>query len=457
MLLESVRQAIAKHELFSSGTRGLVGFSGGPDSLCLLHALAQLVPELQLGVLAVHVDHGLRSTSAKEAKQAITLGAKFGVEVKVCSLELDRKKAGNLQEQAREARLAALEQEAKKAGCDWIALGHNAQDQAETVLMRVVRGVGLHGLGGMSWRSGQIVRPLLGVSRVEIEQYLDLHSLQPLSDPTNDSDLYFRNRLRRHVLPLLAEENPEIVQALCRLAENCQEEDLALEEIACAAWKKCAIEGSNGIDAGHLRTLPLAIQHRVLALAYEQATGTRRGLQRAHLEAAAQLAANSDGTNCLDLPLVRIERQYSCLQFLPARGRQHEDLSHEPVLQALIPEPGATVELPDGRRLHAEVIGAFEPKSGPVLDPQRVNFPLMVRGTQPGDRISIGPGETKKVAHLLKDDKIPKGSRSQILLVLSGSEVAMVVGLRTAYGFSPEPGKLGLRFLLEEPKKIKNT
>ena len=149
-LSERVGRDVRRRGLVAVGDRGLVALSGGPDSLCLLQLLLELAPSLSLTLRAAHVDHGLRPESASEAEHALTLAAQLGVEAVVLHADLDRDAPGNAQERARRARRELLEAEARKRGCAWIAVGHTASDQAETVLMRLVRGAGLRGLGAMA-------------------------------------------------------------------------------------------------------------------------------------------------------------------------------------------------------------------------------------------------------------------------------------------------------------------
>ena len=444
MLLDHVRDAMRDQWLISPGHRGAVALSGGPDSLCLLHLLWRLGQEIGFEVLALHVDHGLRPESPREAEQAVALARALGVEAEILEADLPLvEDPGNLQQRAREARLALLEGAASQRGCRWIALGHTATDQAETVLMRAVRGAGLQGLAGMSRVRAPFIRPLLGVSRAEVRRYVEQHSLSPLEDPSNATDLYLRNRVRHHVLPLLERENPAVVQALCRLAESCREDHEALESMALEALARA--RRSDGLQVGELQGLRPAILHRVLRQAYAGVTGSTRRLSRGHVEEMARLLCTTDGSASLDLPGIRLLREYDLLcwrESASAAGDtvRAEERWTEPVV---VTGPGV-VALPDGRSLHLRRMGPQAPAEGQLLDPRRAPFPLTIRGPAPGDRVVVGPRMSRKVARLLMDAKIPRGDRWRVPLIFCGDVVVAVVGVRVAHGYAAEPGRDGL-------------
>jgi tRNA(Ile)-lysidine synthase len=441
-LIDRVRRDLERRGLVADGDRGLVALSGGPDSLCLLQLMAELAPALRLTLRAAHVDHGLRRESSTEAARALALAAEVGVEAVVLRADLDRRAPGNLEERARDARRALLEAEARAGGCAWIAVGHTASDQAETVLMRLVRGAGLRGLGAMAWRSGRVIRPLLGVSRSEGRRYIADRGLEPVQDPTNLSDAYLRNRLRRRVLPLLARENPRITRSLCRLAETCREEDAALDRLARQGIEDARV-GAAEVDCARLRQLSIPLLRRALRLIYAEATGSLRGLGEPHVEALAALATDdAAGTRQLDLPGVRFARSYERLGW--RRGTAAAEA--EP-FEVQVDGPG-DVLLPDGRVLRIE---AVPPGPGVTLI-RRTRFPLTVRAPRSGDRIAIGPGRSKKVSRALLDAKIPRLERRRVLVVLTGSEVALVLGLRRAYGFAPSADEEALAIGLQETR-----
>ncbi|MBU6430628.1 MAG: tRNA lysidine(34) synthetase TilS, partial [Cyanobacteria bacterium REEB65] len=262
---EAIRSACALGNLPSAGVL-VVGFSGGPDSLALLHALCTTD---RWNVVAVHVDHRLRAESPQEANWAQQQAECLGADFRSVSL----KSPPPNEEVARIARHRALAEQARAFRSAVIVLGHHADDQLETMLMRLVRGTSAKGLRGMRpLQPGPagipLCRPLLASSRAEIEAYCSRHALQPLHDPTNvDPTFTIRNLVRQRLLPVLREVNPQAAFAADRLATLLYEDDQALEELACGTASKLAMrspDGSDGIALAGLRRLPAAIARRVV-------------------------------------------------------------------------------------------------------------------------------------------------------------------------------------------------
>lgn len=430
-----VERELLSRRLIASGERGLVALSGGPDSLCLLALLAELAPRLGIELAAATIDHGLRPESVVEAERASALAAKLGVAARTISLGVAlRDGRGNLQERARRARLASLEEEAARIGASWIALGHTADDQAETVLMRIARGTGLRGLGAMGWRRGPFIRPLLGTTRLEIERELAARSLLAVEDPTNASDRYLRNRIRRQLLPLLVRENPGVVQALCRLAELARCDDEALDSVARAALESARRDGATaGLDCRALRELAPALLRRVLGLAVSEVRGGALRIAHVHLGALAALCASREGSALLDLPGLRAERRYDRLHLTRRAGREREVAGwiEARSLDAL----DAELVLPDGV---LQLAAARPSTPWPHVQPlarASIHFPLTVRSALPGDRIRVSPVARRRVARVLQDAKIPRIRRGWVPILTMGDEVIAVAGVCVAAGF----------------------
>jgi tRNA(Ile)-lysidine synthase len=429
-----VARELLSRRLIERGSRGLVALSGGADSLCLLALLAELSSRLGVELAAATIDHGLRPESAREAERAAALAASLGVAARTLSLgPALRGGRGNLQERARRARLSSLEEEAARIGASWIALGHTADDQAETVLMRIARGTGLRGLGAMGWRRGPFIRPLLGTTRLEIERELAARSLVAVEDPTNASDRYLRNRVRGQLLPLLTRENPGIVQALGRLAEIARGDDELLASVARAALEGARGDGAAGLDCRALRELAPALLLRVLGLAVREERGDALRIAHGHLAALAALCAGSEGSARIDLPGLRAERRYGRLHLTARSGREPEGA---PRMQPeSIEGADAELVLPCGE---LRLVTARPETPWPHVQPlarQRLHFPLTVRSLLPGDRIRVSPAARRKVARVLQDAKIPRIRRGWVPILAMGDEVLAVAGVCVAAGF----------------------
>jgi tRNA(Ile)-lysidine synthase len=214
-----VRGAIAEHALAPRGTTLLVAVSGGPDSMALLHVLAGLRGKGAFGLFAHGVDHGLRPEAGAELDLAETFARSLDVPFSRSQVTVGG--GSNLQARARDARWAALRQAAGHLGADRIATGHHADDRAETVLMRILRGTGARGLGALPPLDGDRVRPMLRARRADVEAHVARHRIPHANDPSNRDPRFLRTRVRFEVLPVLERLSPQVVEHLCSLSDDC--------------------------------------------------------------------------------------------------------------------------------------------------------------------------------------------------------------------------------------------
>ncbi|HLB59238.1 MAG TPA: tRNA lysidine(34) synthetase TilS, partial [Bdellovibrionota bacterium] len=244
-LLARVKKTIDTHGLIKPGDKIVAAVSGGVDSMTLLDLLCRLRETYSYDVVVAHVNHGLRGKSAERdanfvKEKAKELGLPFYLK-KLDISHLQTMLKGSPQEIAREERLRYLEQLAEKLGAHKIALGHNWDDQAETVLMRLIRGAGPAGLRGMDYRRDKFIRPLLDTPRSEISEYAVTQNIKNVEDESNMNESYLRNKVRRKLLPLMEQEyNPEIKTGLIRLADILREEDAFLDKLCTDLFAKHA-------------------------------------------------------------------------------------------------------------------------------------------------------------------------------------------------------------------------
>jgi len=282
--------------MLAGGETVLVGVSGGADSVALLHLLSSLAPDWQLRLHVLHVDHQLRAESAADAVFVQALGARLGIPVDVATVAVER--CGSLEAGAREARYAALAACAARVGADRIAVGHTADDQAETVLMRLLQGAGVRGLSGIPPVRGAIIRPLIEVRRSALEAELARAGLAWAQDETNRDPKFLRNRIRHELLPLLSDSyNPEVATALVRLASLARETVGALDQAAAAELERLAVWGDGGaiVRLEALRALPRPVAAEVLRQAASR-LGSRRSARRAGAVPGPSRAPTARGT-----------------------------------------------------------------------------------------------------------------------------------------------------------------
>jgi tRNA(Ile)-lysidine synthase len=316
-LADRVRSALARAGV-SGEDRMLVACSYGPDSLALADCLVSLRP-----VTLCYVDHGLRAEAAREAEAVRAFAAARGVPVEVVRAPVDRRAGRGLEDAARRVRYRALA--AAAAGHAWIALGHTASDQAETVLLRLLRGAGATGLAGMPFHRGKIIRPLLDATRADVLAYLAARGLEPMHDASNDDRALLRNRVRHELLPALRAFNPRVEAALVRAAASLREVADAIDAAADAARAAAVVERGDGwarLDAAAVAGLPAAVAKRLL---FRLADELGASLEARHLDALWALARRpAAGTVPIDLPVAAM-REYGALVLgePPAPGAAH--------------------------------------------------------------------------------------------------------------------------------------
>jgi tRNA(Ile)-lysidine synthase len=392
-----VLAAARRRRLFARDVRVLAAVSGGPDSTALLSALAALRQAGEIGALmACHVDHQLRPDSALDGAFCEGLCRRLDVSLERAAVTVPA--ASGVQAAARRARYAALFAAAERAGADVIATGHTRSDQAETVLLRLLRGAGARGLGGIPARRGRIVRPLLDRSRREVIAYLADRSLAWREDPSNASPRYLRNRVRAEVLPALVALAPSAEAHLARAAELLREDDRALERISA----RIVPRGATEVEVARLLAAPLAVRRRAVFRLWRAAAGTRRGLTAGHVTSVLALLRRSRPGR-VALP-GRLEARV-------AYGRLELGLPAVPPIASAdvkVPRPGRYA-LPGRPEVLEIACGVGEPPE----------FPLLVRTRREGDRFRPEPGRGgKKLKAWLIDRKVPRARRDGLLLVV---------------------------------------
>ncbi|MBI2877740.1 MAG: tRNA lysidine(34) synthetase TilS [Candidatus Tectomicrobia bacterium] len=442
--LEKCRRTLKRHAMLSPGDRVLVAVSGGPDSLALLRALWLLRDEYSLSLRVAHLDHQTRPETGQETRFVQSIAQELGLPCATRTVDVPayrRARRLPLQVAAREVRYRFFEEEAAAHGYDRIALGHTADDQAETVLMRLLRGAGPRGLAGIPPVRDPYVRPLIEITRREIEQFLADQGVAALQDPSNLKPLYLRNRIRLELLPGLRPYNPNLPQALTRLADILRQEDRYLEEHCRGLLSDLLLESGPGrlvLDRKRLEGLPLALQRRILREGIQQLKGDLRSISQRHLEEVLAGLAGREAGKRYCLPGLWVEKGPQSLILLQADpGGKVED---EARVEEELPVPGCRGVPALSLRLDLSLVEREEmdlqlPHGDPwlaLLDYGRIQLPLRLRTRWPGDRFHpLGAGGRKKLKDFLIDEKIPRDQRDRIPLLVSGDgEILWVVGVR---------------------------
>jgi tRNA(Ile)-lysidine synthase len=411
-MLSSILRTVRAHRLFEPGDRVVLGVSGGADSMALMHALWEVADRLEIALEIATVDHGLRPEAAREAELVRERAAALELPWHLLRVDVAaarRRQPASLQDAARRLRLAALSELAAQVDARRIALAHQADDQAETVLFRIVRGTGLHGLAGIPYMRAMapgspqaVVHPLLDVRRREVLRYLRRRSIPFADDPSNADLRFARARVRHRLLPALSGENPRVAEAL----------------VALAAAARAARGRSPSPDA--VAELPADVGRRAT-------------------EVIARLRATRDGTRRVDLAGGRVaEIAYGVVQVVRAA---------EVAAAAGVPAfgvPGAPLAIA-GPGVYAwpgspdlEVTASGAPAAATAVtacfDADALAWPLRVRARRPGDRMRPRGGRgTRKLSDLLIDAKISRNERGRLPVVTTADGVVLFVpGLRPA-------------------------
>lgn len=399
--------------------------------MALLHCLRTLAPELGLTLNVIHVNHGLRAEADDDQAFVEELARRWGLSVSVERVVVPSSGGESLEARAREARYAAFRRAARRAGASRVALGHTADDQAETVLMRLLQGAGPRGLAGIPPVRGAYIRPLIEVRRRQIEDQLRRLGLRWREDPTNRDPKFLRNRIRHDLLPFLAASfNPGIVEALCRAGALTRALVSQLEALAARELDRLALSRGEEVllPLSALRQLPPGVGEEVLRQALSR-LGERGPLRAWAQRAVHRLLEGEAPVAPLRLGRVVLDRSTSQVR-----------LSPEPAVtlgERKLQVPSA-VELPEiGLVIEARAFDRPEAYRPPT-DPSRVAFdldelrePLGVRSRRPGDRVHpFGAPGPKRLKAFLIDAKVPRWERDRLPLVVAGGEILWVVGLR---------------------------
>lgn len=437
-MLEKVRSWIESNKLLVKGDTVVAACSGGPDSLALVHILKALCLEYDIELVVAHVDHMIRGQeSADDAIFVHDFCRKYELRCYQTAINVPEFAATggrSLEEVARELRYAYLRQIAANMGGAKIATGHHRDDQAETVLLNLLRGAGSSGLRGMKAENGGIIRPLLAISRGEIEEYCRQNGFTPRIDSTNLQEEYLRNRVRRKLLPLLEQEyNPGIKDALYRTATVIGDENDYIGTVARRLWPKIVSEqdGMFFIHSDKLLEQHCALQREILRLTLEKKQGNLKGISFYHVERLIMLAKNAAVGSITELPGgLMVKKDYNGLK---VGWQPVEAKITVPVLKIVV--PGTTYIEQAQLKITAELLDSRPNVKGSpavaVFDWQALAPPLYVRTRLPGDRFQpLGLSGSKKLKDFFIDAKIPQEERNSIVLVCDSEGIIYVSGHR---------------------------
>lgn len=421
MIDKKVNSFLERHSINLAGKTIAAGVSGGPDSLALLHYLWKLSLEEDINLVAVHFDHMFRGEESYLEAMFVRDFCKkrdipFETEQKDVPAYIENT-GKNPQLAARELRYDFFARMMAKHGLEYLALGHHGDDQIETILMRLTRGSTGKARAGIPFKrefhQGFIIRPFLCLTKQEIEEYCQAYQLDPRRDPSNEKEVYSRNRFRKKVLPFMKDENAHVHEHFQRFSEELQSDEEYLVELTAAKMNKITRKekGEIALDISSFLEMPMPLQRRAIKLIlnylYEEQPSS---LSAVHIDSIFSIIRNPHPSGILDLPNgLKIIRSYGkCLfQQNPAERQPfHFELNG----------PGKVV-LPQGGLIEAAYV--LEPiplqnASTFVVDISKVDLPLVIRTRKAGDRMTLkGMAGTRKIKDIFIDEKIPISKRDE--------------------------------------------
>lgn len=455
MVMDKVLKTIKKHSLIEPGDKIVVGLSGGPDSVCLIHVLKSLKEKLDIYIHALHINHMLRGDeSLQDEEYTRTLCKKLDVELIVKAADVKQisaEKGISLEVAGRRVRYKQLEHTAKEIGAAKIAVAHNKDDQAETVFMNIIRGTGIDGLKGMSYERGQVIRPLLDVRRYEIEKYCSKNFLEPRTDSSNLKMIFTRNKVRLKVIPDINKFfSTDVTESLCSMVSIVKEEHDFLEKYTEKVFKECMEDRKNDIlfiSIERLSKYHEAIQKRVLRMGIEQVKGSLTDIDSIHTQEGINLAVKGKTGSKMHLPgNLRLEKSYDILKIFIYRKKKDK-----PGLNQHIIIPGITSDVNHKSVMRAEIIKNYQSKKiyycqkndskVQYFDYDKFSDKILSKGIYLRNRRNgdifkpLKSSGTKKLKDYFIDKKIARDLRDEIPLVTIGHEIIWIVGHRISDKF----------------------
>nr|WP_317358681.1 tRNA lysidine(34) synthetase TilS [uncultured Tyzzerella sp.] len=442
MLEKIALKTIYKHNLINKNDHIIVGVSGGADSICLLHFLYNIKDDFNLKITAVHINHCMRGKESDEDNQfVVDFCNSINIPVKVFSFDIYAKsKEDNLsiEEAGRKYRYYAFNKVLKDENATKIAIAHNKDDNAETMIMRFFRGTGIKGLSGISYKRDNIIRPLLDCLRIDIENYCNKNNLSYRNDSTNSMDIYTRNKIRLNLLPNIKNDfNPNIIDTLSNMAQNFADENNFLDNLANSYFKDCLIEKNKNkiiLNIDKLKILDKVIQKRLLRICFSHFDKQLYNLSYDHINMVIKIL-NKETGKTINLPNnLYVYKQYDKLIISKDVILDENNIQYDYKLQ--LEEKIYVKELNKNMLLSKNIINISTKGYTILLNCDKIKNSLSIRQRMAGDKIYIN-NMTKKIKNIFIDLKIPANERNLYPILLCDNKVIGILGLCLCNDYKP--------------------
>ena len=434
-----VLNTIKEFNLIENEDNVVVGVSGGPDSMALLYLLLYVKKHINFNILIAHVNHGVRGDEALEDELFVKRMAEK-LELPYYSTNVDMIGYGDQhkishEEAGRKLRYGFFRSILRQYNGGKIAVAHNMNDQAETLLMRIMRGTGIDGLNGMSYISGDIIRPVLNITRAEIEQYVEDHNIETVLDKTNLMPIYTRNKVRLELIPYIEDNfNPNLIQSLWRLSQTSQYDTMFLQR--CTEEKYLSVVESEDeyrivFHGDQFRELDICIQQRIVILAITKLIGVFQGFSEHHISTITELFNVGNTGKAIDLPnnlVAKVDYDRLIIEQIVKK-------TSKPFVYELIIGYNHFSDL--GYSLNIKISDIKEVDFNNKLhnikyfDYDKIKGGLKVRSRQDGDRfVPYGMKGSKKLKDFFIDSKVSRDQRDKVPLIIDDQDIIWVVGYR---------------------------
>ncbi len=443
-MINQIRQFVKQQHMFEKNDRVVVGVSGGADSMCLLNVLMRISEEYSLTLFVVHINHLIRGEEANQEEEFVReFCLKHGISVnciKVDVKKLAKEKRWSLEEAGRFVRYKAFEEECKQQNCHKIAIAHNMNDNAETVLFHLFRGTKIEGMSGIRAVSQQIVRPLLETKREVIEAFLKEESIAYCTDSSNLSLDYTRNKIRNYLLPYVKEEiNEKSLEHIVSFTKEMERVATYLRKQTNQAFSRIATIYDNRIelDLMLLQEEDLILQNLIIKMAIEQVSKSKKDIEEKHIQLAQQLISNQSGKQ-IALPYhIIVQRGYTTL--IVKKQHSKSEIENKEY-QVLVPGIVSVQEM--NCEFRFELINVQGEMTIPKncytkwFDYDKIIDAVVIRTRKQGDFLQIHKdGGKKSIKSLLIDEKVPREKRDTCYLLASGQHVLWLPQVRTSEAF----------------------
>ena len=423
---------IERERLIQKGDRVLVALSGGPDSVMLLSVLISIKDEYDLKIEAFHLNHQLRKNATDDEKFVMDLCNEYGIYCTTMIADIQQiadKKSCSVEQAGRDERYKLLDLTLQKRNLNKIATAHHADDQIETMIMRMIRGTGIAGLSGIPAKRDKIIRPILFLTKEEINEYLTEHKIPYVIDESNKEDSFFRNRVRNHIVPLFKKENPKIHESFLRLAQIAQNSHEFIDQFANEIPMDIT-DNQAVVRYADIINVKTIIQEYIIR-DMMKACGVMQDISFTHVQNLLDLVNDEQNTTWdYELPNLRIKRRYdkisaSLSDTLSEQKHYHYPIGKEGVY--IFPKERYIVRMNQNNQSD-KIISDDNIKQ---IDFHKIGSNLYIRNKKAGDFFyPLGMQGKKKLKKYFIDQKIPKEDRQRVPLLVDGDNIVCVLGMQ---------------------------